>query len=243
MADKFIYEGPSLKEGIDALISHLEANGTLPPRPIEASTKIVPSIDNKKDEDLESEFMPSGDSAKNTAPDLDAKDQLLEETNASINRRKGDYKVTNNFILSSAVAGSGFSAWVGPDGGVLYVPQGKDHMDVVFGNPEVFGFSLDDLSKYSNFKNSDDGILDELYSNLYVKGWVRIRNFNKVFFVSCAEPLLAASNMRQWADDVLSTGILKDATEVSFSGKDFHSSKVFTLGELAQASFRLCGKD
>ena len=49
MADKFIYKGPSLEEGIDALISHLEANGTLPPRPIEASTKIVQSIDNKKE--------------------------------------------------------------------------------------------------------------------------------------------------------------------------------------------------
>jgi len=44
-------------------------------------------------EDLESEFEPAGDSAESTTPDLgEGKDQILEETNASFNRRKADNK-------------------------------------------------------------------------------------------------------------------------------------------------------
>ena len=180
-----------------------------------------------EEKDMESEFTPAEDSAEPVASDLDMF-SIASDKEGPLN--------TNHFILLSASAEAGFSAWVGPSGNVLYVPSGKDHMDVVFQKPDVFSLNSRDLVKYKGYQNSGDGILDELYTFLYHKGWIRVRNFNKVFFASCVEPIKAIPCMRKWADDVLSMGLLKESTEVSFSGKDFRSSVTFTLGDLVQSS-------
>ena len=79
----------------------------------------------------------------------------------NMNTDISDLDMRNRFFISTASAGSGFSAWVGPTGDIVYIPQGKDHMDVVFQSPGVFDLSEDNLHKYSDYKNSDDVILDE----------------------------------------------------------------------------------
>ena len=140
---------------------------------------------------------------------------------------------TQKLIFSQYNGQTGFSAWVSPDGVVYWLPGGVDHTSFVCQNPVVFGVAKNVILESGN---SSEVVSGSLFGALYRSGWVRIRNHGKMFFITCHDADQAVRVLKQWAEDVLSTGKLKDSTIVSITGMDITKSIETSLGELLSSS-------
>ena len=153
-----------------------------------------------------------------------------EATNKSFTGMSFD----RSFLLSSMDASTGFSAWVGPEGKVYWLPPGVGHTLFIAHNPGLFGISPDLAEKYKFEANSE--IVDLLTANFhgeaYRQGWIRIRNYQKHFFVTCMDAHSAVKTLRAWAEDVMSGGQFKESTPLSITGQDASKSIDTTLGEM-----------
>ena len=151
---------------------------------------------------------------------------------------KEDAKIfeEQNLIFSSYNNAFGFSAWVSPSGEVYWLPNKVGHLMYVCENPGIFDIKRDLIDKYLNADNSMiDIIAAQIHGELYRKGWIRIRNLYKQFFVTCNDTYQAVRVLKHWAEDVIMSGQLQDTTQVSVTGMDTSKSIDTSLSKLLES--------
>ena len=149
-----------------------------------------------------------------------------------------DIDFPRELLLSSFDAVSGFSAWISPDGGVIYVPPGCSHSDVIYEKPGAFGIKHEDIHNITPDRGDIEASLDVLYADLYKFGWIKVRNYGKRFEAVCDSVLKSLPRMRKWVNDVLSSDVLGESTEIGFVSHVNSHYEAISLGELLTVSIK-----
>jgi hypothetical protein len=114
-----------------------------------------------------------------------------------------------NWLLTEAVVKHMGAYWISPGGGIIPV-EGGIHIQNIVNDPKLFGFTpaevQDTFKKYGESPSQEGTAREELMVNAMMRGWIRLRKYNRPDFWSVQTGALTSSfykRLTDWAWDML----------------------------------------